>query len=380
MKYKGLQFTNKSEKVVEIDIEGYIGFDPYDSPENQINTKEKMKAELKKIANLKAETIIVNINSFGGDVNHAISIHDLLAENEAKVITKINGMIASSATIIVMAGDERKMSDNALFLVHNASSFGWGDKNDIKSLSEDLNTIDDRIANIYSKVTGKSKDEVLDLMNEDKGFGKWLTADEAKDFGFITDVFEPLKAVAYFSNDILSQYHLPTISNNPSDTQNSDISNNSLFQKIRDLFSNETKSKNATTNKTEMKKFELINKTLGVESLESTDEGIFLNEQQLDAIEAALKPAKEPAATDTPDLEAVNLSLDAIDETVASAEDTEAKIVAVNTLVSDLRKNAGAATAKVIKKVDDTKIKDAAVSKDDGEFMDNVDAVAEAYL
>jgi len=380
MKYKGLQFTNKSEKVVEIDIEGYIGFDPYDSPENQINTKEKMKAELKKIANLKAETIIVNINSFGGDVNHAISIHDLLAENEAKVITKINGMIASSATIIVMAGDERKMSDNALFLVHNASSFGWGDKNDIKSLSEDLNTIDDRIANIYSKVTGKSKDEVLDLMNEDKGFGKWLTADEAKDFGFITDVFEPLKAVAYFSNDILSQYHLPTISNNPSDTQNSDISNNSLFQKIRDLFSNETKSKNVTTNKTEMKKFELINKTLGVESLESTDEGIFLNEQQLDAIEAALKPAKEPAATDTPDLEAVNLSLDAIDETVASAEDTEAKIVAVNTLVSDLRKNAGAATAKVIKKVDDTKIKDAAVSKDDGEFMDNVDAVAEAYL
>ena len=239
MNYTGLKITNKSDKTLEIDVEGYIGFDPYDSPANQIATKEKMKAELKKLAGLKAETIIVNINSYGGDVNHGISIHDLLAESSAHIITKINGMTASAATIIAMAGSERKMSDNALFLVHDASMITWGNKNDMKEALGALETIDGRLLNIYTKATGKSEKEITDLMEENNGNGKWITAQEAKDYGFITDVFEPMHAAAHFSNDLLQRVGLPPVPEGyQQETDPSDLAGSiagQVFTKIKDL-------------------------------------------------------------------------------------------------------------------------------------------------
>lgn len=285
MKYKGLQFQNKSEKEVVIDIEGYIGWDPYDAPEDQVRTKEKMKAELKKLANLSAETITVNINSYGGDVNHGISIHDLLAESKAKVITKVNGMTASSATIIAMAGAERLMSDNALFLVHNASTYGGGDKNDFKMLINDLDKIDGRIANIYSKVSGNSSEEMLELMNENNGYGKWLTADEAKQLSFVTDVFEPLKAVAYFSNDVLARFQLPPVpeNNKPEVVPPGGIAKQ-IIAEIKDFF-----KVNNTTKIMNKPDFKFLAKVAKVETFEVTDEGVHLNTEQAEAIEATLK-------------------------------------------------------------------------------------------
>jgi len=280
MQYQGLKFQNKADKTIEIDVEGYIGWDPWDSPENQANTKEKMKAELKKLAQLDAETIVVNINSYGGDVNHGISIHDLLAEHKAHIITKVNGMTASAATIIAIAGDERKMSDNALFLVHNASTIGWGDKNDLKTAQEDLKKIDDRIANIYAKATGKDKQEMLDLMNEEKGRGKWLTANEALQKGFITEIYEPLQAAAYFSNDILKRYGLP-----PSPENKPDDLSGGIAKKIIIELKNILQPKNNTMNKTD---FQRLAKVAGVEGFVVEDNGFFLNADQAKAIENAL--------------------------------------------------------------------------------------------
>ncbi|MFK5893742.1 MAG: Clp protease ClpP [Pseudomonadota bacterium] len=286
MKYIGLQFSNKSDKVAVIDIEGYIGWDPYDSPDDQIRTKGKMKAELKKITAIKAETIIVNINSYGGDVNHGISIHDLLAEHSAKVITKINGMTASSATIIAMAGTERQMSDNALFLVHNASTWGGGDKNDIKMVLADLETIDGRIANIYSKITSDSKENMLDLMDENNGYGKWLTADEAKDLGFITDVFEPLKAVAYFSNDILKRFQLPPVpDNDKSNITPPDGIAKQIIAEIKDFFNSNNNPNSKNMSKVN---FTVLAVAAGLKTLEVADEGIFLSADQAEAVQTLL--------------------------------------------------------------------------------------------
>jgi ATP-dependent protease ClpP protease subunit len=286
MTYKGLNFQNKSDKEVIIDIDGYIGWDPYDAQENQVQTKEKMKKELKKIANLKAETIFVNINSIGGNVNHGISIHDLLSEHSAKVVTKVNGMTASIATVIAMSGDERHMSDNALFLVHNASSIGWGDKNDMKTLVNDLEKIDDRIANIYSKVTGSDKQEMINLMNEDKGRGKWLSADEANEMGFITNVFEPVKAVAYFSNDILERFQLPPVpgNSNSEDPQKSGSIASQVIDGLKDFFTNNnTNSKNMNE-----PNFKVLAIAAGLDTLEVANGGIFLNSEQALAVQNIL--------------------------------------------------------------------------------------------
>jgi ATP-dependent protease ClpP protease subunit len=212
------KITNKAPDTLEIDIEGTIGTGWFDDGV----TKEAIKNQLKDIAQSRASNIIVNINSYGGDVNHGISIHDLLAEHKAKVTTVIHGHTASAATIISQAGDVRKMSDNALFLIHPASILAWGNHNDISLALDDLKTIDESISNIYAKRTGKSKEEVKAIMERFEGRGEWLTASEAKELGFIDEIFEPMKAVASVDPEIFSKLHLPEMPLNKIKNQKSE--------------------------------------------------------------------------------------------------------------------------------------------------------------
>lgn len=202
--------TNASPDTLEIDIEGTIGGGWFeDGP-----TKEAVKKQLKDIAQSRASHIIVNINSYGGDVNHGISIHDLLAEHKARVTTIIHGHTASAATIISQAGDVRKMSNNALFLVHKVSTIALGNTNDIEIALSDLKKCDETIASVYAKRTGKSLDEISEIMNRFEGRGEWLTASEAKELGFVDEVFEPMKAVASVDPEDFKKLGLPEIPHN----------------------------------------------------------------------------------------------------------------------------------------------------------------------
>jgi ATP-dependent Clp protease protease subunit len=201
------KITNAAPDTLEIDIEGTIGGGWFEDGA----TKESVKQQLKDIAQSRASHIIVNINSYGGDVNHGISIHDLLAEHKAKVTTVIHGHTASAATIISQAGDVRKMSDNALFLVHPASIIAIGNSQDIKTALSDLEKVDGTIAGIYAKRTKKDLTEIVNIMNRFEGRGEWLTASEAQELGFIDEVFEPMKAVASVDPENLTKLGLPII-------------------------------------------------------------------------------------------------------------------------------------------------------------------------
>lgn len=202
---------------IEIDIEGTIGGFDIDRSAMEIKAgpdKESVKKLIKDVANFRASNIVVNINSYGGDVNDGISIHDMLAEHKAKVTTIIHGHTASAATIISQAGDIRKMSDNALFLIHPASTFAMGNKGDIMAALSDLEKVDSTIAAIYAKRCDKPVEEVTAIMNRLDGRGEWLTASEAKDLGFIDEIFEPMKAVAFADSKILACFGLPELPTN----------------------------------------------------------------------------------------------------------------------------------------------------------------------
>lgn len=207
------KIRNKAD-ALEIDIDGDIGPSWGWFDEGGDNTKEHVKALLKDIANSAASQIVVNINSVGGDVNHGISIHDLLAGHKAKVITIVHGMTASAATIIAQAGDTRKMSANALYLIHPASTIAWGNCNAMEEALTSLKKVDETLANIYAKRTGKSAEEITDLMNRFDGNGEWLTADEALDLGLIDEIIEPMKAVAHVNAKDLARLGLPQIPSN----------------------------------------------------------------------------------------------------------------------------------------------------------------------
>jgi ATP-dependent Clp endopeptidase proteolytic subunit ClpP len=232
------KITNKSGDTLEIDIEGPIGGVEIDWASWSITagpTKESVKKLIKDVANSAASNIIVNINSYGGDVNDGISIHDMLAEHKAKVTTIVHGHTASAATIISQAGNVRKMSDNALFLIHPASTVAIGNAVDIAAAQSDLLKVDTTIAGIYAKRTGKTAEEITAIMNRLDGRGEWLTASEAKDLGFIDEIFEPMKAVASADPKALSMFGLPQMPSNKLKIENMNADKKTVFDWFKEF-------------------------------------------------------------------------------------------------------------------------------------------------
>jgi len=226
------------EKIVEIDITGIIGDSGdwfSDDNEASKNTKDKMRAELKAIAELNATLIIINIDSPGGSVAHGLSIHDMLAAHPAKKETRIIGMTASIATIIAQVGDTRKMSENALMLVHHAS---WGlmggfNAQELEGVISDLKTVDARLMAIYEKKTGKKAAAVKELMDANAGQGKWIDAEEAKNNNLIDETFEPasMRMAAQVSPEIIAKFKYPNLPENMTKVA---TDTRSLFDRTKD--------------------------------------------------------------------------------------------------------------------------------------------------
>lgn len=200
---KNFSIKNLSDGAAEIKIFGEIGEGWFGDGV----TLDSVKTQLEGI---KAKKINVLISSLGGDVNHALAIHDILKMSNAEITTEIVGATASSGTIIAMAGKERKMSNNALFLSHNAWMLAVGNADQLRKQADDLDAFNDRIINIYQKVTGKSREQVKALMDEEK----WIDAENAKDFGFVTETFEPVKAAACIDFNAINASKLPKVPEN----------------------------------------------------------------------------------------------------------------------------------------------------------------------
>jgi ATP-dependent protease ClpP protease subunit len=181
-----------------IDIEGAIGWDIdnyYDEiPQNDTPT---FKKRLEELEGIEVSEILVNIiNSPGGNVADGIAIHDFLKSYKAKITTNVIGYAASIATVIMQAGDERRISDNAVVLVHHASVYPYDFINvyDIDRIKEELELFDRQIINIYNKRI--EEDSFIEFMDANNGDGKWMDANEALKIGLVDEVYEPYSAVA----------------------------------------------------------------------------------------------------------------------------------------------------------------------------------------
>lgn len=175
-----IKIQNKADEKPTIEILSDIGEDFWTGGGI---TAQTISDEIK---NIQGDFEVV-IGSLGGDVHHALMIHDLIRMHPGKVNVKIIGMTASSGTVIAMAGNSIEMSKNSMFLIHNASTGVWGNSKDLTKAAEDLDQVDGRLAGIYSRVTGKRKSQILTLMEKEE----WLSAEQAKEYGFINKIFEP---------------------------------------------------------------------------------------------------------------------------------------------------------------------------------------------
>ncbi len=140
-------------------------------------------------------------------------IHDALKISRAKIETRVFSMTASAATIIAQSGDIRKMSSNALYLVHKSSNIVWGNANELRSQVDLLEKVDERIKDVYVK-KGAKKKRIDELMEEDNGNGKWIDAEEALSIGLIDEIMEPTRATAMMPQEYFNKYKLPKIPDN----------------------------------------------------------------------------------------------------------------------------------------------------------------------
>lgn len=182
-----IKITNRAGSAV-IDIEGVIGVPEqmqFDNPEQKVATYAKFTDSLNRITELKSDEVIVNIRSTGGDVNDALLIYEALGALRTRVVTRCFGYVASAATIIAQAASSgcREISANTLYLIHCSEGTVEGNSMSLKQTKDLLDKTDDRIAGVYAARSGREVSAFVELMGENNGKGRWLTAQEAVDAG-----------------------------------------------------------------------------------------------------------------------------------------------------------------------------------------------------
>lgn len=141
-----------------------------------------------------SHTINLRVNSPGGSVFAARAMEQALRAHKGKVVVHIDGLAASAATFVSMAGDEVVMAKGAMFMIHKAWTGMWGNAEDLRKEADLLDKIDGTLAETYADKTGKDIAAITEWMAAET----WFTAQEALDAGFATSIAEAeAKALAW---------------------------------------------------------------------------------------------------------------------------------------------------------------------------------------
>lgn len=143
----------------------------------------------------------VSIHSPGGSVLDGIAMYNALKNHPAKVSIHVEGIAASAASIVAMAGDEITMPEDAFLMIHNPWTMAMGESEDLRSVADTLDKMRDSLVNIYQKKTGLSGADIEDMLNKET----WMNGTEALEKGFITSVKEPAK-IAALSQDFAKHF------------------------------------------------------------------------------------------------------------------------------------------------------------------------------
>lgn len=124
--------------------------------------------------------LTVWINSPGGDVFAASQIYTMLMDHKGKVTVKIEGLAASAASVIAMAGGEVLMSPSSMMMIHNPQTLAFGWKDEMEKAVGILDEVKNAIINAYELKTGLSRHKISKLMDDET----WMNAKKAKELGF----------------------------------------------------------------------------------------------------------------------------------------------------------------------------------------------------
>lgn len=221
------------------------------------------------------ETLTLDVNSPGGSILDGYRLYNVLLDlrdRGVRVVAKINALAGSMASVIVMAADEIQMVTGGRMMIHEASTMTWGDSRDHQRNAVLLDEMSGEIAAIYADRTGKSVEEMRDMMFAET----WMGAEQAKELGFIDTILsnkrdKPVKSAAARAGN-----------------RNAD-----LLQRINQLTGDSAATPNTNTTMFNSRK-ELLDKIAALESdqseFENTIKGL---ETQVEDLKGAAQNAAE---------------------------------------------------------------------------------------
>lgn len=137
-------------------------------------------------------TIDLRINSPGGQVFDGLTIYNLLTQHKARIVTHIDGLAASIASVIAMAGDEIRIAVNAMMMIHNAAGMCAGTADEMRSTADLLDTVTGTIQGVYAKRSGVDAAQIGKMMDDET----WMTAQQAVDCGLANKVVDSMNVTA----------------------------------------------------------------------------------------------------------------------------------------------------------------------------------------
>lgn len=188
--------------MTEIDVKGtivsnqdkyiytYLGFECTSPQDIQTGLKDANGDDVKFI-----------INSGGGDVSAGNEIYYLISQYNGKTVADIVGFACSAASYLALAADKVRMVPSAAFMIHNVTTVAMGNSTDMNRTANTLKALDEGIAHVYAIKTGKSKEDILNLMENET----WLNAAQALEMGFADEVINDQPVFANATTGMISQ-------------------------------------------------------------------------------------------------------------------------------------------------------------------------------
>ena len=146
--------------------------------------------------------INLHIHSPGGDVFDGIAIYNLLKNHPANVTVYIDGLAASMASVIAMAGNEIIMPENAMMMIHKPWGIQGGDAEDMRKYADLLDKVENTLIPAYATKTGKTPEELAEMLSAET----WLNGKECVEQGFADKLAEPLVAMASIKSRKLEDF------------------------------------------------------------------------------------------------------------------------------------------------------------------------------
>lgn len=304
-----------------------------------------------KLASYKGKHVDVKISSLGGSLDDGLDIRQQFLDH-GDVTAFLHGFVASAATVIAMGAKKIVMGKYALFLVHQCSNyvFEWGQMNatELQELidrlqknKEDNEKIDMVLAAMYaSRCKNHTQEELLDLLKE----SKWLTAQEALDWGFVDEILDADEEAPELTNAIAKKFNAAGLPLTGLEIQ---PERGGLLQSIfdslkaiKDMIS--PKDKLATCNEDTStiivnmeKEFKTVASVLKVDTLASQDGSVTLTADQMQAIEDRLNALESQHSDDANTIAERDNTINALEQQVqnlqAAPADETSKVDEANT-------------------------------------------------